>query len=393
MHRGADGGGAVRNHAHFHIAGQGLLQHGQQAGHAVGHVDDVGSGLALHREHYGRAKGVFAVRARRGHIGGQARVFRAVQHVGHILEAQRRAVLVTDDGPGIFLRRGELVVGVNGAGPLRPVKTALGVVDVGRGNGRAHVGQGQARPGQGLGIDLHAHGRALPAGQRDQAHAGQLRNLLGQTGVHQVFQAGQGHGVAGHGQGDDGRVRRIDLVVDRRIGQVVGQQVVRRVDGRLHFLLGHVQGDGKVELQGDDRGPGRGQGTHLHQAGHDPELAFQRGRDHRRDDVRRRAGIEGLHLNGGVVDLRQGRHRQGTVGQQAREQQGHHQQGGGDGTENEDAGEVHGIGTLPRPQGERGLSLGQYFLCPSGTGVLRLPAFGPPIVAVFSRRRACEPCG
>ncbi len=157
---------------------------------------------------------------------------------------------------GIFLRRGELVVGVNGAGPLRPVKTALGVIDVGRGNGRTHIGQGQTGPGQRLGVDLHAHGRALPAGKRNQAHARQLRDFLRHAGVHQVFQTGQGHGVAGHGQGDNGRVRRVDLVVNRRVGQIARQQVVRRVDGRLHLLFRHIQGDGKIKLQGNDRGSG-----------------------------------------------------------------------------------------------------------------------------------------
>ena len=237
VHRGADGGGAVRNHAHFHIARQGLLQYGQKLRHAVGHADDVGPRLPLHRKHDGRPK----THAVTGHIGSQTGVFGPFHHIGHILEAQGSAVPVAYDGIGVFLRRGELVVGVNGAGAILPVKAALGVIDVGFGYGRAHVGQGQASIGQRPGIHLHAHGGALPARKRHQPHARQLRNLLGHARIHQVFQPGQGHGVAGDGKGDDGRVRRVDLVVYGGRGQVGRQQVVRRVDGGLHLLFRHVQ--------------------------------------------------------------------------------------------------------------------------------------------------------
>ena len=329
------------------MPGQGLLQLRQQTGDTVGHGDDVGAGLALDGEDDGRAEALFPV----GHIGGQTGVLRALLHGGHIFQTQGRAVAVADDGPRVFLGRGQLVVGIDGTGALGPVKAALGVVDVGRSDGRAHVGHGQPGRGQGRGIDLHPHRGPLPARQGHQAHAGDLRNLLRQPGVHQVFQPGQRHGVTVDRQRHDGRVRRVDLVVDRRVGQVGWQQVVRRVDGGLHLLLGHVQRHGKVELQGDDRSPGRRQGGHLHKARHGAQLPFQRRGDHRGHDLGGRAGVQGLHLDGGVVDLRQGRHGQIMIGQQPGKEQGHHQQRGGDGPEDEDAGNVHGAARLSSGNG------------------------------------------
>jgi len=159
VYRGADGCGAVRNHAHVHIAGQGLFEHGQKPQNPVCNVYDVGSWLALHREHDCRPK----AHALPCHIGCKAGVFRTFHHFGHVAQAQRAAVLVADYGLGIGIGRGKLIVGVNGAGPFRAVKAALGIVDVGLGNGRAHVRQGKARIGQRLGVHLHPHGGALPA--------------------------------------------------------------------------------------------------------------------------------------------------------------------------------------------------------------------------------------
>jgi len=137
VNRGADGGGTVGNNAHVHIAGQRLLEHGQKLQHPVRHADNVCTGLALHRQHDGRTKR----RALARHISGKAGVFRPFDHLGHIRAEQGAAIPIPDDGVGIGVGGGQLIVGVNGAGPLRAVKAPLGVVDVGLGNGRAHVGQ------------------------------------------------------------------------------------------------------------------------------------------------------------------------------------------------------------------------------------------------------------
>ena len=50
-----------------------------------------------------------------------------------------------------------------------------------------------------------------------------------------------------------GRVGRVHLAVDGRIGQVGGQKAVGRVDGRLHLLLGHVDVLVEIELERDHR--------------------------------------------------------------------------------------------------------------------------------------------
>ena len=150
----------------------------------------------------------------------------------------------------------------------------------------------------------------LAAADADQADAGQLRDLLRQPGLAQILELGQRHGLRGHRQRQDRRVGRVDLGVDRRRRQVARQQIVRRVDRRLHLLLGDVEAEIEAELQGDDRGAGRACRGHLVQARHLAELALQRRGDRRRHHFRAGAGIEGLHLDGRIVDLGQGRQRQ-----------------------------------------------------------------------------------
>ena len=50
-------------------------------------------------------------------------------------------------------------------------------------------------------------------------------------------------------EGEDRRVGRVDLGVDRRRRQVGGQQIAGGVDRRLHFLLGDVEADVEAEAQ------------------------------------------------------------------------------------------------------------------------------------------------
>jgi hypothetical protein len=134
-----------------------------------------------------------------------------------------------------------------------------------------------------------------------------------------------------------GRVGRIDLGVDRRRGQVGRQQVAGRVDGGLHFLLGNIERQVQVELQRDYRGArGTGRG-HLVQARHFAELALQR-RGHRRGHhLGARARIQGLHLDGRIIDHRQRRQRQEMQGDQADQHDGRHQQGRADRAQDKEA--------------------------------------------------------
>ena len=68
----------------------------------------------------------------------------------------------------------------------------------------------------------------------------------------------------------DRRVGGVDLGVDRRRRQVGGQQIARRVDRRLHLLLGDVDADIEAEPQRDDRGAGRTLRRHLRERGISP---------------------------------------------------------------------------------------------------------------------------
>ena len=79
-----------------------------------------------------------------------------------------------------------------------------------------------------------------PPLMRHQPDARELRDLLRQRGVGEVFDLGQRQRVGGSASVRIGRVGRIDLAVDRRVGQVARQIGGGRVDGRLHLLLGDV---------------------------------------------------------------------------------------------------------------------------------------------------------
>jgi hypothetical protein len=61
------------------------------------------------------------------------------------------------------------------------------------------------------------------------------------------------------------------------------------------------------------------------QARHLAELALERSGDGGGHHVRTGAGVERDHLDDGVVDFRQSRDGQLPVGNEAREQNGHHQ--------------------------------------------------------------------
>src|SRR6185436_20991518 len=172
----------------------------------------------------------------------------------------------------VLLAGEELVVGGDGVELARPVEAALGLVHVGRGDGGADVFDGEAVGGERGRVHLHAHGRLLAAADADEADAGELRDLLGEARVREVLDLGQGQGVRGQGQGEDGRVRGVRLAVDGRVGQVARQVGAGGVDGGLDLLFGHVDVQLEGELQGDDGAAVRAGGGHLVQAGKLPEL-------------------------------------------------------------------------------------------------------------------------
>ena len=171
-------------------------------------------------------------------------------------EPDRRAIAVGDDRLRIILRVADLIVGVDRRGLRRPVEISLGRVDVEVGDRRAQIVEVDAHAGQRERIDVDADGRPLPAGDRNQADAGELRQFRHEPGFDDVLDLGQLHRVRSDAQRQDRRVGRIDLGVDRRRRQVGGQKIAGGVDRRLHLLLGNVEADVEAELQSDDRGAG-----------------------------------------------------------------------------------------------------------------------------------------
>ena len=249
---GAYGGCPVCDDLHVNGPGQGGLEGRQFTGYGVGDLDYIGSGLALHGKDDGLPE-LLLVRAAAVHrVGREQGVFRAMNHVSDIFEPYGRAIGITYDGLGVLLGRLHLIVGIDGRGPHGAVKTALGRVDVGTGNGRADVRQREICPGKGLGIDLNADGRLFAAGKRHEANAGNLRDFLGEPRVGQIFEFCHGQGPARDRKRHDGGIRGVDLVVNRRVRQITGQKGIRRIDAGLNLLFGNIELSGEAELQRDD---------------------------------------------------------------------------------------------------------------------------------------------
>ena len=169
-----------REHAHVDRAGQRGLQLRQHRLHAVDRLDHVGAGLALH------------VEDDRGRVVGprrQTHVLRVVDQRRDVAQPHRVAVLVGEHQVGVLGRALHLVVGVDRRCAQRAVEAALGLAHVGRADGVAQVVERQAERGQRLRVGAHAHRGPLPAGDADQPHARQLRDLLRQAAFHQVVHA------------------------------------------------------------------------------------------------------------------------------------------------------------------------------------------------------------
>ena len=114
---------------------------------------------------------------------GEPRVLGAVDRVGDVLHAHRRAVLVGDDELPVFVGGLQLIVGVDRRRARRAVEAALGLIGVGVDDRRADVVERQPVRGERLRIDLDAHGGPLAAADAHQPHAGKLRDLLRDPGV------------------------------------------------------------------------------------------------------------------------------------------------------------------------------------------------------------------
>ena len=221
-----------------------------------------------------------------------------------------------------------MVVGVDGVGAHRPVEIAFGRIDIGVAERGAEIIDIQAVGGELANVGANAHRRSLTAGDADQPDARKLGDLLRQAGVGEILHLCQRHRRRGQPQRQNRRVGRVHLGVDRRRRQVGGQQIAGCIDGGLHFLLRHIEGNLEAELQRDDRCAGRTDRTHLVEVRHLAELHLQRRGDRRCHDVRAGAGIKGLNLDGRVIDFGQRCDRQEAEGEQAGQHDCDHEQRG-----------------------------------------------------------------
>ena len=118
---------------------------------------------------------------------------------------------------------------------------------------------------------------------------------------------------------------------------------MRGIDRRLHLLLGDVDVEAEGELQHDDRSAAGAGGGHLAETLELAELPFERGGDGGGHHVWVGPGVEREHLDGRIVDLWQGGDGQLRVGDDPHQQNGRHQQRGGDRPQDEWAGRTHGV--------------------------------------------------
>ena len=162
-----------------------------------------------------------------------------------------RAVAIGDDDVVPVLRGRQLVVGVDGVAARRAVDVALRAVDGRDRDLGADVLERQALRHQLGRIDLDAHRRLLLAADRDLRDAGNLADLLRELGIDGVADGGQRQRVGGRRQQQDRRVRRIDLAIGRRRGQVLRQLAAGGVDRGLHVIGRAVDVSVEVELDRD----------------------------------------------------------------------------------------------------------------------------------------------
>ena len=210
---------------------------------------------------------------------------------------------------------------------------------------RPEILERQAVGGERRRVGLDPHGRRLSAADADQPDARQLRDLLGKPGVRQVFDLRQRQRLRSERQRQDRRVGRVDLAVDRRVRQIAA---AGKLKPALIAACTSCSATSRVRSRLNcsvmtEAAAGAG-GRHLLQAGHLAELPLQRSRDGRRHDLRAGAGIEGEHLDGRIIHLRQRGDRQLLVRHGAGQQDRGHEQRGRNRPQDELAGQVHFCG-------------------------------------------------
>ena len=303
----------------------------------VHRLDDVGAGLLIDDQ-----QDALAALERRVDVGLAREspgpdliVLDALGGRAEIADTDRRALLVADDHVVPRLGRQDLVVGVDGQALLGPDDRALGRVGGGRHDLGPHRVDLQPARGDLARIDLQDHRRLLLTPDADQSHSINPRHLLGEDDVGVVVDLIERQGVGTEREDHDRRVGRVDLAQGRLGRQVAGELAAGGVDRRLDLLEVVAELLRKLELQGDAGRPVGARRGHLGDAGDQRELTLERGGDIRRHGLGAGAREVRADLDGGVVDVRQGGHRQADEADDADHQQRRRHQRGGYGPANE----------------------------------------------------------
>src|ERR1700675_1262834 len=175
---------------------------------------------------------------------------------------------------------------------MQAIESAFGLIDIGLAKGGAEIFETEPVRSEGRGIRLNANGGALAAANADESDSGKLRNFLSQSGVGEVLDLGQRKSRGSERKGHDGRVSRIDLAVDGRIGKTLREEIGSAIDGGLNSLLRDVNAQVQTELESDKRATEGARRCHLVQAGNLAKLALKGRGDRGSHYLRTGAGIE-----------------------------------------------------------------------------------------------------
>ena len=317
LHRSADRLGAVLHDRDIDGGRNVLGQPRQLRLDLVDGLDDVGAWLLEDDQH----NATLAVLE-----GSQGAVGRAADRLAYVANPDRAAVAVGDNGFVERLWIDDLVVGGNREARPRRIDGALccnrGCTD----ERFTHLLQRQVAGGELGRVDLDADRRMLLTVDRHLGDAGHLGDLLGHEIIGIVVDGRERQGVGLGSENQDRGIGGIDLLVARRRRHVARQCLFGHCDRRLNVLGCRINVAAELELYRYRSGVQRAHRSQLGDPGDLPELALQRCGDRGGHGLRAGALQRRVHLNGGKIDLRQGRDREERNGHKSDEADRCHQQ-------------------------------------------------------------------
>ena len=311
---------SIEDLADIHRNRHGFTHGRQHFAHRIHQLHHIGPRLAADRD----GERGFAVETR-----PTAQPFIAADHTGHIPHPHRQAVAIGDNDVGKFRRLFERARGIQNIVARAAGDRSDRDIAVGRRHRGAQIIHRQIARRQRGRIELDTHSIATIAIGLHLANARQGGNPRHQQIVYQGLQIIQGPRLVAHRQDDHRGIRRVDLPETGRIGHFRRQPAGDRRQHGLHIERGGINVAIECKLHGDLRGAGAAGRKHLFDAGNGGKLAFDR-RCHRcRHDAGVGTGQAGFDLDGGQINLWQGRHRQLAITEQAAEHDRESQKDGG----------------------------------------------------------------